>query len=369
MKKFNIIKKSRKKSKGIDEKIEYLNKECQKTGLQEVMTTTGMYQGSTQVPNPSHNAFKSLSHNGQPLGFSGADFNIFAEPIDGLKYSPPHPVTGYRQRATSWFGIASGFGPVAANSDRQILWIFDQSLSGGFGSYFSLELTKGSNPFWGTWISTAFGTEMLVPYDGGYSPLSNNIKNALNNLNINDFRNPEDFRFPTNTVLFKNDLGDPEFLPINIPDLSGEAFDYLKNKANNNIASGYSDDTYNWYVKTYGAGAAGWYMNNPNSHPSNNPFLPLGAYTPFTDRASNPNQPVSDTNIPSPFTGAQDGDEFAFLPFGGGNNNKTPEKPTKRTNKGTLDAQKASTGMYTNMTPEKFFQKYGISYNEYLNLP
>jgi len=45
-------------------------------------------------------------------------------------------------------------------------------------------------------------------------------------------------------------------------------------------SAGYSDDLYNWYVKTYGAGAAGWYMNNPNSNPKNNPFLPGGSYVP-----------------------------------------------------------------------------------------
>ena len=44
MRKFNTIKKSRKKSKDIDEKIEYLNKECQKTGLNEItMSTSGIY--------------------------------------------------------------------------------------------------------------------------------------------------------------------------------------------------------------------------------------------------------------------------------------------------------------------------------------
>ncbi len=243
MKRFNIIKKSRKKSKDIDEKIEYLNKECQKTGLQEVMTTIGMYSVQGSEPNPSHNAFKSLSHDGQPLGFSGADFNIFTEPIGGLKYSPPHPVTGERQRASSWFGIASGFGPVSANSDRQILWIFDQSLAGGFGRYFSLELTGGSNPFWGTWISTAFGTEMLVPYNSNNSPLSDNIKNNLNNLNINNFRNPDDFGSPTNPVLFKNDLGDPSHLPINIDGMSPQSFDSLLDKA---IATKYKTEDEMW---------------------------------------------------------------------------------------------------------------------------
>ena len=37
------------------------------------------------------------------------------------------------------------------------------------------------------------------------------------------------------------------------------------------MADGVNYDLYNWYVKTYGAGAAGWYMNNPNSNPKNNP--------------------------------------------------------------------------------------------------
>ena len=153
---FNSIKKSRKKSKDIDEKIEYLNKECQKAGLQEVMTTSGMYFATGQEPNASHNAFKALSHDGQSLGFSGADYNIFTEPIGGLKYSPPHPVTGQRQVAQSYFGIASDFRPVSANSDRQIIWVFDQSLAGGAGSYFSMELTRGLSPnYFGVWIDTA----------------------------------------------------------------------------------------------------------------------------------------------------------------------------------------------------------------------
>ena len=292
MGKFSKIKKYNLDSLSIDEKIKFLDKEMEKTGLCEIAnSTSGMYSVQGSEPNPSHNAFKSLSHDGQPLGFSGTDFHIFTEPIGGFQYSPPHPVTGERRRASSWFGIASGFQPVSANSDRQILWIFDQSLSGGFGRYFSLELTRGSNPFWGTWISTAFGTEMLVPYNSSNSPLSDNIKNNLNNLNINNFLNPDDFGSPTNPVLFKNDLGDPTFLPINIPDLSGEAFDYLKNKANNNIASGVNYDLYNYLDKRYGIEASNWYENNPTLPHESNPFIPTPE-APYVPLASNPNQPV-----------------------------------------------------------------------------
>ena len=246
MGKFSKIKKYNLDSLSIDEKIKFLDKEMEKTGLCEIAnSTSGMYSVQGSEPNPSHNAFKSLSHDGQPLGFSGTDFHIFTEPIGGFQYSPPHPVTGERRRASSWFGIASGFQPVSANSDRQIMWIFDQSLSGGFGRYFSLELTRGSNPFWGTWISTAFGTEMLVPYNSSNSPLSDNIKNNLNNLNINNFLNPDDFGSPTNPVLFQNDLGDPNFLPIDVAKrfiaellgLAGEGLEYLGTAAADPIGS------------------------------------------------------------------------------------------------------------------------------------
>ena len=65
--KFNTIKKSRKKSKDIDEKIEYLNKECQKTGLNEIMSTSGIYFSTGQEPNPAHATFGNTSFNGKPL--------------------------------------------------------------------------------------------------------------------------------------------------------------------------------------------------------------------------------------------------------------------------------------------------------------
>jgi len=237
---FNSIKKSRRASSDIDEKIEYLNKELEKTGLREGMNTSGMYFATGQEPNASHNAFKALSNDGQSLGFSGKDYNLFTEPIGGLKYSPPHPVTGQRQVAQSYFGIASDFRPVSANSDREILWVFDQDLSGGAGRYFSMELTRGLSPnYFGVWIDTAFGTSILVPYEGDLSPLSDRIKNNLNNLNVNNFNDPNVFGPENNTIAFKNDLGDPDFLPIDtakkfiagLLGLAGEGLEYLKNAA------------------------------------------------------------------------------------------------------------------------------------------
>ena len=57
--------------------------------------------------------------------------------------------------------------------------------------------------------------------------------------------------------------------------------------------------------------------------------------------------------------------DLAF--WGGGEKDKTP--PTTKTHRGALDATKASTGMYPNMTPEKFKEKYGMSWQDYMNLP
>ena len=118
MKKFNIIKKSRKKSKDIDEKIEYLDKECQKTGLNEItMSTSGMYQGSTKVPNQDYINFNGLSHGGYALGLSASDGNSLggattgtnSQGADGVALSPPHPITGVRTSATHILdGIGTG---------------------------------------------------------------------------------------------------------------------------------------------------------------------------------------------------------------------------------------------------------------------
>ena len=118
MKKFNIIKKSRKKSKDIDEKIEYLDKECQKTGLNEItMSTSGMYQGSTKVPNQDYVNFNGLSHGGYALGLSASDGNSLGGAIvgtrsdgaQGVALSPPHPITGVRTSANHLLdGIGTG---------------------------------------------------------------------------------------------------------------------------------------------------------------------------------------------------------------------------------------------------------------------
>ena len=104
MRKFNSIKKSRKKSKDIDEKIEYLNKECQKTGLNEItMSTSGIYQGRESNPNSGYAEITGKSFNGKGFAMSGdsnlgqGNFGGASIRADGAALSPPHPVTGERK--------------------------------------------------------------------------------------------------------------------------------------------------------------------------------------------------------------------------------------------------------------------------------
>jgi len=128
-------------------------------------------------------------------------------------------------------------------------------------------------------------------------------------------------------------------------------------------------DVYNRLLDDHGIEAANWYENNPDlpgsSNPHVNPLIPLPL-----ELVKAPAPPVTDVpydpfaNEVKPNLGAKPGDQIAF--FGG--KPKPKPKPTRRTNKGTLDATYAPLGM-GGMTPEKFFQKYGMTPNEYLKLP
>ena len=356
MRKFNTIKKSRKKSKGIDEKIEYLDKECQKTGLNEItMSTSGMYQGRTSNANSGYAVITAKNFNGKGFAMSG-DSNLgqgsfggaSIRASDGAALSPDGTTTQTKAGISPMFKLAiPGERPTPdSRMTGPIMWYWTGS------SWGSLEYNSaavhgnqpypfgGDNAGWGYWGSNFMGFPLLRSDGAPFASLFNTI---------DDF-DPKD-SVPETIVFTKDDLGDPNFLPINIDGMSPQGFDYLKKKAI--ASSGANYDLYMWLLKTYPKRpeAAEWYLNTGKTQ--GNPFLPGGAYVP---RASNP------------YTGAQDGDMFAF--FGGNNKKNTPPPaPTKRTRKGTMDATKASTGMYPSMTPAIFLQKYGISYNEYLALP
>ena len=381
MNKFNIIKKSRKNSEDLDEKIEYLNKECQKTGLNEItMSTSGIYQGSTQIPNQDFIDFESQSQGGYGLGFSGADGNSAgnANLINGVAYSPPHPVTGVRRAASH---VRDGLGGTEPLRPGEItfrgfsnnpppytmgsaLWFFDADYDNGAGQpagrWCNLEWSNFPGSIgWGFWDTIKTGQFAgLYKFETNLSlhPCGD-ISGKIAGIN---FGTNGALGAPQTTVLTQNRMDDPTHLPINIDGISPQALEYLRGRVNgNNIASGVNYDLYNYLDKRYGIEASNWYENNPTKPHESNPFIPTPE-APYVPLASNPNDPFA--NEVKPNLGAKPGDQIAF--FG----NKPKPKPTKRTNKGTLDAQYANEG-YPHMTPEKFFKKYGMTPKEYLNLP
>tara|TARA_A100001035_G_scaffold253344_1_gene226422 strand:- start:43 stop:2589 length:2547 start_codon:yes stop_codon:yes gene_type:complete len=269
MKKFNIIKKSRKKSKGIDEKIEYLNKECQKTGLNEIMTTTGMYQGSKKVPNQNVADFQALNVNGFGLGLSPADGNglggAYIGTIEsgmsgaggneigmpGVAISPPHPVTGERRVATTRTGMVD-YSPARPGVDQtgngyptgSIAWVWDpnhpQFGPNGIWRQLQTHPSSGAWSFWDTgFLGFGFLNQNLsqMEFSDG-SNLSSDVINVLQPLGVIAMQQGG-IGEPRTTVLVQNNLDDPSFIPIDIGGLSSQGYDYLKNKAGVDISSNY----------------------------------------------------------------------------------------------------------------------------------
>ena len=374
MRKFNIIKKSRKKSKDIDEKIEYLNNECQKTGLNEItMSTSGIYSVMGSEPNPEHEAFRNASVNGLPLGFSGGTFQIDAPLIDGAAYSPPHPITGQRIAAATWKGISIGFtSPLLPGQQKNaqsrimgdVLWYWNPN-SGSNGNWRYLEKVGGQ---YCVWIDNAFGSMSAVPFFSVNSNLPDSLKNDLLGAGVMGFTDPEKFGPPTNPVLFQNDLDDPSHIPINIDAMSPQAYDTILDKALsdkvNRIArtGRYPNASEQKFLQDY--------LNNisdPARQQSERMriFKLNGVWFPLAS-AGSAGEPVSDTDM-NPGLGAQDGDLIAM--FGG-----KPTPPTKKSdfkglkrNAATTAATMSVNGM--GMSPAAFEKKYGISPQDFLNLP
>ena len=117
MGKFSKIKKYNLNSLSIDEKIKFLDKEMEKTGLNEVATnsTSGVYQQARTDENDKYANFIACSHNGKGFGISshngsagGAITDPLGDPdIPGVAKSPPHPVTGDRVTAQTHAGFGS----------------------------------------------------------------------------------------------------------------------------------------------------------------------------------------------------------------------------------------------------------------------
>ena len=388
--KFNTIKKSRKKSKDIDEKIEYLNKECQKTGLNEItMSTSGIYQGTTSNPNSGYAEFTAKNFNGVPFAMSG-DSNLgqgsfgggSIRASDGAALSPDGTTTQTKG------GIGSGGFKLAIPGERPspshrmtgpILWYWTGS------SWGSLEYNSaavhgnqpypygGDNAGWGYWGSNFLGFPMLRS-DG--APLAS-LFNTIDNFDPKD-------SVPETIVFTKDRLDDPLFTPINIDGLSGQGFDYLKKKAEEEriSSSGANYDLFNWINKTYGGAASNWYEQNPTLPHQSNPFIPR-LEAPYVPLASNPNAPDVQydpfANEVKPSLGAKPGDMLAGF-FGDSPKEKAEKELKKVVDKGRSGmffnnalqfAHQAASGQNygTASKPRNeaaFIKKYGVTPQQFL---
>tara|TARA_B100001287_G_scaffold272572_1_gene274470 strand:- start:51 stop:2705 length:2655 start_codon:yes stop_codon:yes gene_type:complete len=237
---FRNIKRSLTACHDIDEKIEYLNKELEKTGLHEMMTTPNMYQQGTKVPNQDSIDFQGLSLNGYPIGLSASDGNhLGGAGVDsnGVALSPPDPVTAAR---TSARHIRNGTGdsiPLRPGETTtrgdgnnaptitmgSAVWFYHpETGTWNNAEFFTAPGQDGALGYWDTnnqgfWIHNTTGSHPR----GDILSLTSGI-----NFGANGVIGP-----PQTIVLQKNDLSDVDFLPINIPELSKQGFDYLTGKA------------------------------------------------------------------------------------------------------------------------------------------
>ena len=166
---FNSIKKSRRESSDIDAKIEYLNKELEKTGLREAMLTTNIYVSGERVPNQAYNDFNGLSQGGYALGLSADEGDSLGGAMNGVNpstgqtdvaLSPPHPVFGNRRTAsTVTDGVGSNRslrpgkgtrvrgtnddGSPRVIKDGSAVWFWDGNYNSGEGRWLNFEWLDG----------------------------------------------------------------------------------------------------------------------------------------------------------------------------------------------------------------------------------
>ena len=261
---FNSIKKSRRVSSDIDEKIEYLNKELEKTGLREGMTTANIYTSGSQIENPIYSSFTTSVFNARPLGLSPSDNtpglggaytgNVIASEhglsvgvhdyilnLKGVANSPKHPVSGRRRYASTRTGMVD-FSPTQpgkkqGNSDYptgSVAWLWNPNQNnsdGTTGNWYPLEFDVIRNQ-WGFWDSNFLGFGFLntnlsqLEFTSGDSTGAS-VVSLFNTIGIS---NKGVVGTPQTIVLQKNSLGDAGFLPINVG-LSKQGYDYLKNRS------------------------------------------------------------------------------------------------------------------------------------------
>jgi len=231
MGKFSRRLKHNKKSLSIDEKIKFLDKEMEKTGLNEVAanSTAGVYVSTPTTPNSEYADFTAKNFNGVPFAMSG-DSNLgqgsfggaSIRASDGAALSPDGTTTQTKGE------LGSGGFKLAIPGQRStpehrmtgpIMWYWTGS------SWGSLEYNSaavhgnqpypygGDNAGWGYWGSNFLGFPMLRSDGDAFASLFNTIDNF----------DPKD-SVPETVVLTKDRVDDPSFMPPKIPGMSDEAF-------------------------------------------------------------------------------------------------------------------------------------------------
>ena len=279
---FSAIKRSVKKPKDIDEKIEYLEKEYQKTGLNEItMSTRGLYSVQGEEENPAYATFNNASCNGKGFAMtsmSGLSIGGAYTSAAGYSYAPDG--TG---PAVSYRGISNGMAPSIPGSQQPgkrrigaFMWYWNGSSWSQLEWKFNNQDVDNSGQ-WARWKPGAYNP-FLDPILGDASFDAACLAAVLAaGGGSATFPDPDSVTPPTHPVLFQNDLGDSRFIPIDT--MSSEAYRYLSGQAT--ASSGVNYDVYNRLWDDYGIEAANWYENNPNLPGSSNPHIPAGATLPL----------------------------------------------------------------------------------------
>jgi len=328
METFSKIKKYSKPSQEINEKIENLDKELEKT-LGEAITnsTSGVYTITSytepvptipptvsDVPDTSGitgGGFTQNDNTGNNTGYNDIsqlfnnDVGDNPTPILLTPAETPSGGVGLAWHSYTLNGEAVGYiGP--GNKFKQVL---NPSISGGTdltpespsyygGNYYTqmelrrsfsaayltaphraYNITNGTYISWQCWLPyNPYGFGALYDeYTGikkqdaeGTWGLGNIILGISPNKYVSNPGSP--YQPGYTTVLSRNALGDPNYYPGPIPPALARG---------DGKPAPFTEDNYNWYNKVYGLPAAEWYRNNPTKPPSSNPFLPQGAYVPL----------------------------------------------------------------------------------------
>ena len=255
---FNTIKKSRKRSHEIEEKLNVLNRELEKTkDIHEIaptMSTSGIYFATINQANQDHSDFEAVTTGGEGLGLSGADGNTAGNAslgdvsgFSGVALSPPHPVTGVRNSAIHYrtgtgdttplrpgVTITRGFGDNPPSYTMgSCLWFYDSDFNNGAGQpagkWCNLEYSNfdgDSNGKWFFWDTNDSGF-FIVNTDLSQHPCGD-ISGLISGLNFPGEGGA--IGPPFNTVDNSKGTGDADqYPPLPFGDsISDEAFDALE---------------------------------------------------------------------------------------------------------------------------------------------